>query len=148
MGGVLCLMEGEIVMYVAREDVQQAAEAEATIHAMYYLYQQDEVEAILLVDAENVFHSINRKYMLHIISCTYSIISTFISNCSLVSARLFVIVNKVVKYKEEATLWDPTAMGAYALGVTSLLHFLHEYISSPSKGRQKRSKHIGQCYKM
>ena len=54
-------MEGEIVMHVAREDVQQASEAKATIHAMYYLYQQDEVEAILLVDAENAFCSIKRK---------------------------------------------------------------------------------------
>ena len=70
MGGVLCRIEREIVMHVAREDIQQAAlqvcaeqdaVAEASIHAMYYLHQQDEVEAILLVDAENAFNSINRK---------------------------------------------------------------------------------------
>ena len=54
-------MEEEIVMHVARGDVQQAAEAKATIHAMYYLHQQDEVEAIPLVDAGNSFYSINGK---------------------------------------------------------------------------------------
>ena len=64
------------------------------------------------------------------------------------SVRLFVIVNKAVKSQEETTLWDPTAMGGNTLEVTSLLHFLHEYISSPSQGRQKRSKHSGQCCKM
>ena len=36
--------------------------------------------------------------------------------------------NKEVKCKEGTTLWDTIAMGAYALGVTPLIHFLHEYI--------------------
>ena len=40
---------------------EEDAVTEATIHAMYFLHQQDEVEAILLVDAENAFDSINRK---------------------------------------------------------------------------------------
>ena len=40
---------------------EQDAVAEATIHAMYYLYEQDEVEAVLLVDAEDALDSINRK---------------------------------------------------------------------------------------
>ena len=36
--------------------------------------------------------------------------------------------NKEVKCKEGTILWDTIAMAAYALGVTPLIHFLHEYI--------------------
>ena len=34
-----------------------------------------------------------------------------------------------MKSKEEAIQGDPTAMTAYTLGVTPLIHFLHEYVS-------------------
>ena len=47
-------------MQIARKDVQQSMGAllvctgqDAVIHAMHDLYQQDEVDAVLLVDAEN-----------------------------------------------------------------------------------------------
>ena len=60
--------------------------------------------------------------MLHNISITCPTI------CYLVPARLFVTGNKEVKCKEGTILWDTIAMGAYALGVTPLIHFLHEYI--------------------
>ena len=79
-------------MDIAKKDVQQTARslqvradqdagAEAAIHAMYDLFQQDETEGVLLVDVENAFNSINRKAMLHNISITCPILSTFVSNC-------------------------------------------------------------------
>ena len=96
---------------------------------MYDLFQQDETKAVLLVDPENAFSSINRKTMLHNIFITCPTLSTFISNCYLVSARLFILGNKEIKSKEETAQGDPTAMVTYALGVTPLIHFLHEYVS-------------------
>ena len=96
---------------------------------MYDLFQQDETEVVLLVDAENAFISINRKAMLHNISITCPILSTFVSNCYLVPARLFILGNKEIKSKEGTTQGDPTVIAAYALGVTPLIHFLHEYVS-------------------
>ena len=36
--------------------------------------------------------------------------------------------NKEIKCKEGTILWDTIAMAAYALGVTPLIHFMHEYI--------------------
>ena len=127
-------------MDIAKKDVQQVAGslqvcagqdagAEAAIHAMYDLFQQDETEAVLLVDAENAFNSTNRKAMPHNISITCPILSTFVSNCYLVPARLFILGNEEIKSTEGTTQGDPTAMGAYALGVTPLIHFLHEYVS-------------------
>ena len=84
----------QIVMEVTRKYVQQVcagqdAEAGTAIHAMYDFYQQNEVEAVFFVDAENAFNAISRKAMLHNISITCPIISTFISDCCLVTARLF-----------------------------------------------------------
>ena len=58
----------------------QEAGSEAAIHAIYEVYQQDETEAVLLVDAGNAFNSINRKAILHNISITCPLIITFIAN--------------------------------------------------------------------
>ena len=107
-------------MDIAKKDVQQPAgtlqvcagqdaSVEAAIHAMYDLFQQEETEAVLLVDVENAFNSINRKAMLHNIYITYPILSTFVSNCYLVPARLFILGNKEIKSKEGKTQGDPTA---------------------------------------
>ena len=67
--------------------------------------------------------------MLHDFSITCPILSTFVSNCYLVPARLFILGKKEIKSKEGTTQGDPTAMAAYTLGVTPLIHFLHEYVS-------------------
>ena len=140
VGEVIRPIAGKVIMDIAKKDVQQAAGslqvcagqdagAEAAIHAMYDLFQQDETEAVLLVDTENAFNSINRKSMLHNISITCPILSTFVSNCYLVPARLFILGNKEIKSKEGTTQGDPTTMAAYALGVSPLIHFLQEYVS-------------------
>ena len=83
---------------------------------------------------KNGFNSINRKTMLHNIFITCPIISTFISNCYLVPARRFVIGNKKRESKEGTPQGDPTAMGAYSLGVTPLLHFFHEFVLVNKQG--------------
>ena len=124
-------------MYIVEKDVKDAAgslqvcagqeaESEAAIHAIYDVYQQDETEAVLLVDADN--NSINRKAMLHNISITCLIITTFIANCYMESARIFVVGNHEIKSREGRSLENQQAMGAYALGVTPLIHFLSEFI--------------------
>ena len=71
--------------------------SEAAIHAIYDVHQEDETEAVLLVDADNAFNSINRKAMLHNISITCPLITTFIANCYMEPARLFVAWNHEIK---------------------------------------------------
>ena len=39
----------------------QDAGAEAAIHAMHDIFKNNESEAVLLIDTENAFNSINRK---------------------------------------------------------------------------------------
>ena len=80
------------------------------------------------MDAENAFISINRNLMIHNISVVCPAISTYVSNCYQSAARLFVIGGKEILSKEGTTQGDPTSIGTYALGVTLLLHLLHEFI--------------------
>ena len=46
-----------------------------------------------------------------------------------ISTRPFILENKEVRSKKGTTQGDPTAMVAYTLGVTLLIHFLYKYIS-------------------
>ena len=80
-GEVLRRIAGKFVMCIAKKDVKDAARSlqvctsqeagsEAAIYAIYDVYHQDETEAVLLVDADNAFDSINRKAMLHNICIT------------------------------------------------------------------------------
>ena len=95
-------------MYIAKKDLKvatgsvqvcagQEAGSEAAIQAIYEVYQQDETEAVLLVDADNALNSINRKAMLHNISITCPLMTIFIANCYMEPARLFVVGNHKIK---------------------------------------------------
>ena len=74
-GEALRRIAGKVVMKVVKEDIKKAAgclqlcagqEAgcEAAIHAMQKIFESNKTEAILIVDAENAFNSINRKVLL------------------------------------------------------------------------------------
>ena len=106
----------------------QEAGAEAAIHAMHNIYETEECEAVLLIDVENAFNSINRKAMLHNISIICPIISNYITNSYTFNSRLFITEGKEIKSKEGTTQGDPTSTGAHALGITPLFQFLHELI--------------------
>ena len=88
---------------------------------MHDIVNNEETEAILLTDAENAFKALNRKMMLR------NIISTYINNYYCSPANL---CGSKILSKEGTTPGDPTAMAAYAIGVTPLLHFFHNFILS------------------
>ena len=98
--------------------------AEAAVHATYDLFKDDEIETVLLINAEIEFNFINKEVMLQNISIMCPIISTSISNCYCIPAWLFIIGNKEVISREGTKQEDLTGIGAYALAVTPLLHFL------------------------
>ena len=84
----------------------------------------EDAEAVLLIDAENAFNSINRKVMLLNLNFICPIITTYITNCYITPARLFIIGAGEILSKEGITQGDPTAIGAYALGILLLTYFL------------------------
>ena len=79
IGETLRRIVGKCVLKAVGNDVQMAAGAlqtcagiqsgiEAAIHAMARTFEEEECEAVILVDADNAFNRLNRKVALHNIS--------------------------------------------------------------------------------
>ena len=81
----------------------QEAGSEAAIHAVREVFENEETEAALLVDAANAFNNINRQALLHNIKIIYPIISQYVINCYKISARLFIIGGKKISSREGTT---------------------------------------------
>ena len=124
VGEVLRRIAGKVVMKVSKSDVVdsvgslqvcagQEAGIEAAVHAMHDIYDLEETEAVLLIDAENAFNSSNRKATINNICILCPIIGTYVKNYYAASARLFIIGGKEILSKEGTTQGDPTAMGSY-----------------------------------
>ena len=78
-------------------------------------------DAVLLIDAENAFNSINRKVMLHNLKFICPIIATYIINCYETPSRLFIVGGGEILSSEGTTQGHPTAL--------SLIKFLLEFIN-------------------
>ena len=114
----------------------QEAELEAVIHAINDVCQQDETKADPLAEFDNAFNSVSRKEIIHNISITCALIKIFFWNCYMKIVRLFVVGNHEIKSREGAAQGDPTTMGASAVGITPLIHFLSKFIFT-NKHRSK-----------
>ena len=73
-----------------------------------------DVGAVHLIDAENVFNSINRKVMLHNLEFICRIIVTYIINCYATPSRIFIAGGGEILSSDGTIQGDPAAMGAYA----------------------------------
>ena len=142
VGEVLRRIAGKVVMNVVKGDVQtaagslqvcagQAGGCEAAIHAMRAIYEDDESDAILLIDAANAFNSLNRDAMLNNIKNLCPIAYIYAYNCYSVHARLFVTGGKELRSKEGTTQGDPPSMAFYAIGLMPLIlrHARREQVS-------------------
>ena len=116
IGEELRRISGKVVMMISKQDVMKAAGSlqvcagqevgvEAAIHAVHNIFKDHTTEAVLLIDAENTLNAINRKAMLHNISAICLVISPYISNCSNMPARLFIIGGTEILSKEGTTQW-------------------------------------------
>ena len=140
VGEVLRRIAGKVFMSVIKDDVQDAVGSlqvcaglpggcEAAIHAMRTVFEEDNTDAVLLIDAANAFNSINRNVMLENIQriCPAAYIYSF--NCYSIYARLFVLGGEELKSKEGTTQGDPPSMTFYALGSLPLIWMLGEHES-------------------
>ena len=87
-----------------------------------------DTNAVLLIDTENAFNSINCKVMLHNLKFICPIIATSIINCYATPSRLFIVGVGEMLSSEETTQGDSTAMRAYALGILPLIKLFLEFI--------------------
>ena len=103
VGEVIRRTIGKCVTKVAKQDVINASGAmrvcagqksggEAAIHAMRNIFEADETDAALLVDASNAFNSLNRAAALHNIRELCPLIAAYVTNTYRVPARLLWLV--------------------------------------------------------
>ena len=132
VGEVIRRIIGKCVMNVAKGDVVEAsgslqlcagqkAGSEAAIHAMHTVFEADDTDAALLIDASNAFNALNRATALHNIRVLCPVIAVYAINTYRKSARLFITGGKEILSAEGTTQGDPLAMGLYALSVQPLI---------------------------
>ena len=135
-GEVIRRIVAKCVTKVTKEDVLEASGplqlcaghkngSEAGIHAVHYLFEADDTDAVLLVDATNAFNSLNRATALHNIRILCPALATYAINTYRVPARLFVTGGKELSSAEGTTQGDPLAMSFYAISLQPLITHLN-----------------------
>ena len=77
------------------------------MRAMQLLYDDDDTEAILLVDAKNAFNSLNREAALHNVRFLCPSLATVLHNCYKAPSRLIVAGRGELSSEEGITQGDP-----------------------------------------
>lgn len=109
----------------------QKSGSEAAIHAMREMFEADETDAALLIDASHVFNSLNRAAALHNVRVICLAIAIYLINTYRAPARLFVVGGEELESSEGTTQGDPLAMSLYAVSLQPLITRLT--IASPAK---------------
>ena len=94
---------------------------------MHNIFEADETDAVLLVDASNAFsfNSLNRAAVLNNNRVLCPLIATYVTSTYRVPARLFVVGGSELKSAEGTTQGDPLAMSMYAISLQPLISLLH-----------------------
>ena len=122
---------GNSVASILKSDVKQAvgslqvcagqdAGCEATVHAIHRIFDNEESEAVLLIDTSNAFNSFNRNVFLHNVKVICPSISKFVENCYRAPSRLFVVGGVELSSAEGTMQGDPIKM-IYAITIIPLI---------------------------
>ena len=148
VGEILRRIAVKVVVSSTRNDIidsveslqvcaRHAAGCEALIHAMNNIFQDEQTEAVLLVDAANAFNAVNRKRFMHNINIICSSIATFVHNRYSRPSLLFVICGVEIASSEGTTQGDSIAMAVYAIAIIPLILIILEITESYSQGTSK-----------
>ena len=99
--------------------IGQRLGCEVSIHALNKIYEEEETEAILIVDPSNAFNRLNRKATLSNAMNLCPAISTILVNTYRSDPCLF-IDGETIMSKEGTTQGDPLAMVMYAIAIMPL----------------------------
>ena len=102
----------------------QKSGCEAAAHAMRNIFDEEETDAVLLIDASNAVNSLNRDALLHNIPYLCPPMSTYVRNCYKKPARLFIAGGKELSSAEGTTQGCPLAMPSYAVGIIPFLSII------------------------
>ena len=87
----------------------------AAVRAMQLLYDDDDTEGILLVDAKNAFNSLNREAALHNVRFLCPSLATVLQNCYQAPSRLIVAGGGELSSEEGITQGNPLSMPFHTL---------------------------------
>ena len=136
IGEVIRRVVAKAITRLLKFDIQMAAGSlqtcsgtesgiEAAIHGMKSVYEDENCEAVMLIDAKNAFNSLNRKVALNNIRELCPSLHCFLKNCYQDSANLYITDEKgqigIVKGEEGSTQGDPAAMAMYAISIRPLM---------------------------
>ena len=132
MGEVIGRVIGKCVMKVTKEDVLDAigslqvctglrSGSEAAVHLMYFRFEEEETDAVLLIDSSNASSASNRVAALHNIRVLCRPIATYAINTCRQPARLFITGGNELRSAEGTTQGDPLTMAIYAIGPPPLI---------------------------
>ena len=82
--------------------VGQDAGSEAVIHAVYDMFNEENTEPMIMVDASNAFNSINREAFLHKTKVLCPALATLINTCHSIPSDLFAQGGKRLKSRQVA----------------------------------------------
>ena len=103
----------------------QEAGADAAIHAVRTLFQDESTDAAILVNASNAFNHLNRQVALHNFPSICPALATVVTNLYREDSNLF-IDGETLLSREGVTQWDPLAMAIYAVAIMPLIWRLQE----------------------
>ena len=117
VGDVVRRVISKCVMKVVKPDVMEASGSlqlcagqpsgsEAAIHAMRNIFDADDTDAILLINASNAFNSLNRAAALHNMRILCPTIATYVVNTYRLPTRLFITGGQELKSSESTTQGD------------------------------------------
>ena len=93
---------------------------------MAQIFESEECEAILLVDAKNAFNLLSRKVALNNIAYSCPEIHTFLNNSYKCPASLHTGDGNPLQSQEGVTQGDPLSMAMYALSTQKFISELRE----------------------
>ena len=127
---------GKCLTKVTKQDIIEASGSlqvcagsksgsEAAIHPMHNIFEADNTDAVLLIDASNAFNSLNRTAALHNVRILCATIATYAINTYREPALRFIIGGKELRSEEGTTQRDPLAMCLYAVSLRPLITSLN-----------------------
>ncbi len=97
IGEVIRRIIGKSIISVIKPDISMSTGSlQLAVHAMEEIFQEEETDAILLVDASNAFNSLNHQVLLHNIRYLCPPMATYVKNCYGSPSRLFVMGGKEI----------------------------------------------------
>ena len=118
----MIVVKPDIIKATAYDQLCSGLEAgcEVAVHEVSDLYELEDTNGFMQVDASNAFNSIHRQVLLHNVEIICPDIANYIINCYTIPPRLFITGVKELLLKEGTTQGDPVAMGMYAIGLIGL----------------------------